>query len=94
MENIKMPMDTYNQFVNRYEELHERICTDIEYCKNAMLELTQGNGAFYAEETSGEIKEIIAQWDNEEIPYLQKGFEQMENSVKEYIKEMANADKI
>lgn len=94
MENIKVSMDTYHQFVNRYEELHEKICTDIEYCKNAMLDLTQGSGAFYADETSGKIKETILNWNSEDIPYLLKGFEQMESSVKEYIKAMESADKI
>lgn len=92
MENIKIPADTYNYFMDKYKRIHEQILDDIEYCNTEIKELLQKEEGFHADMISEKLNLMMALWDDVRVPYLKNGFEQLEKSVQEYLTAMQNED--
>lgn len=94
MENIRISEETYVMFLNKYEELHEHILRDIAYCEDRLRELSHRESGFYATQTSETIEEILEVWDETVKAHLEEGFHKMEQSIRNYLDSMQEADNI
>lgn len=94
MENIKVSVEKYSTFLNKYKELHEYLLRNIAYCEDELKELLHTEGRFHATETSKTIEEILEVWDEMVKTHLGEGFDKMEQSVYHYINFMQEADNI
>lgn len=94
MENIKIPSDTYNLFIEKYIKVHEDIIENIGHCNIQLDDLMHSETGFHADMISEKLDMMMGIWNQIKLPYLEEGFSQMENAVQEYLNAIQNEDGI
>ncbi|MGN0245183.1 MAG: hypothetical protein ACI4DK_04340 [Lachnospiraceae bacterium] len=94
MENIIIPSDTYNLFIEKYRMVHEEIIENIAHCNIQLDGLMHSESGFHADMISEKLDMMMEIWNQIKLPYLEVGFSQMESAVYEYLNAIQNEDRI
>lgn len=94
MKNIKIPEETYNLFLEKYEKLHEDILECINHCEQELMIIMNSERGFHADMISEKLDMMLEILHQVRLPYLKEGFLQIEESVEEYLKIMRDSDTV